>query len=798
MRRYFSVKRFSVKSGCDRIALIVWAATMIAAVYVIAHTRFVADLSAFMPKAPTARQQMLVDQLRDGAIARIVLLGIEGSDAAERARLSRGLATQLSKSATFSGVQNGDAQMLAQDQRYFFENRYVLSPAVTAERFTVSGLRDAIQTTLDEMSGSAGLLIKQIFVRDPSGETLQLLDQFVGESQPRSIDGVWASRNGQRAVLMVAIRESGLDTDAMAHALDEIQRNFDQLPGHGSETKLVMSGTSVLSVASRNTIEGEVARLATIGTLLVVCLLLLIYRSLSLLLLGLVPVVTGALVGIASVSLIFGHVHGLTLGFGTTLIGEAVDYSIYLFVQGVSVQGASGANTKNFWRTIRLGVLTSITGFAALLCSSFPGLSQLGLYTISGLIAAALVTRFLLPPLIPEKARLRDLKFASQQLQKLLDVAVRLRWLTVVAVLAAIAVLTLHQHDIWNRKLTALSPISHAQGELDTSLRADLGDDNMRYVVSFTAPNQEEALRVAERASAVLLQLTQQKIIGGFSAPNQLLPSEATQRTRLAALPLGDELRSNLNAALKNLPISAGKLDDFVADVEAARTHALLSRENLRGSSLSLLLDSMLIPRAADYLVLMPLRPSGEGTTGEIDIDKISTALQQSALGQVAVIDLLEETTNIFDSYMRQVLILSSLGCFAIVLLLVLFCKLKRAVRVILPPLCAVVCVTAILVACGVKLTLLHLVGLLLVVAVGSNYSLFFAKERDHVEEEEQRKIDISVVIANLATVASFGLLGTSTVPVLSYIGSTVAIGTFLALVFSAILSRTTSKVHVD
>jgi predicted exporter len=114
----------------------------------------------------------------------------------------------------------------------------------------------------------------------------------------------------------------------------------------------------------------------------------------------------------------------------------------------------------------------------------------------------------------------------------------------------------------------------------------------------------------------------------------------------------------------------------------------------------------------------------------------------------------------------------------------------------VVPPLCAVVCVAAILIACGVKLTLLHLVGLLLVVAVGSNYSLFFAKERAGTGSIEQRQIDISVVIANLATVASFGLLGTSSVPVLSYIGSTVAIGTFLALVFSAILSR--AKVHAD
>ena len=49
--------------------------------------------------------------------------------------------------------------------------------------------------------------------------------------------------------------------------------------------------------------------------------------------LGLLPVASGALAGIAAVSLGFGSIHGITLGFGATLIGEGVDYAVYLFTQ---------------------------------------------------------------------------------------------------------------------------------------------------------------------------------------------------------------------------------------------------------------------------------------------------------------------------------------------------------------------------------------------------------------------------------------------------------------------------------
>ena len=64
---------------------------------------------------------------------------------------------------------------------------------------------------------------------------------------------------------------------------------------------------------------------------------------------------------------------------------------------------------------------------------------------------------------------------------------------------------------------------------------------------------------------------------------------------------------------------------------------------------------------------------------------------------------------------------------------------------------------------------LLHLVGLLLVVAVGSNYALFF----DLLQHEGGRSGTdddtlASLALANLTTVASFGLLATSSIPVLS------------------------------
>jgi predicted exporter len=777
----------------NKPALMVWLVAMIAAIVVIAHTRFIADLSAFMPKTPSQRQQMLVDQLRDGAISRLVIIGIEGGDAPARAVLSRALKTRLATDAQFSSVQNGDEATQQRDQRYFFDNRYLLSPSVDAARFTPAGMRDGIQGTLDAMSGDAGMLIKRLLARDPTGESLSILEQFLGDAGPQSDHGVWVSRDGKRAILMVQLAQSGLNTDAQATALASIERAFAGIPGRQGDSRLVMSGTSVLSVASRDTIQSDVERLATAGTVLVVLLLLVIYRSLPLLLLGLLPVVSGALSGIACVSLAFGHVHGLTLGFGTTLIGEAVDYSIYLFIQR-----AGGASPAGFWRTIRLGVLTSITGFAALMCSSFPGLSQLGLYSISGLVAAALVTRYVVPALMPAELKIRDMHHSGLKLEKALDALARLRWLIAAASIAALALIAVDHASIWNRQLTALSSISKTQGALDAELRADLGSNDMRYVASLTAPDEQSALQNAERVQHTFDGLLRRQVIGGYHTPSELLPSLAQQRARQAAIPAPDAARANLARALQGLPLDADRLGGFLSDLERARTQPLLTRNALQGTSASVLFDSMLVHRSHDYLLLMPLKPPGTGPHGDqIDLGAVRAALAADHLGAVTVIDLFEETSGIFDSYTREVALLSALGCLAVVVLLGVACGPRQALRIALPLAAAVLCVIAILHLGGVQLTLLHLVGLLLVVAIGSNYALFFADESEPgTDGESRRQVELSLVVANLATVASFGLLGSSRVPVLAYIGSTVAIGAFLALLFSAMLARARSHAH--
>ena len=765
----------------------IWLAALLLCGLVIGRTQFTTDLSAFLPRTPTPEQQLLMDQLRDGLASRLILVGIEGADAPTRARLSRQIAGQLRVDGAFVTVNNGEPVNTEHDRAFLFNHRYLLSPAVTPERFSAEGLHAALSESIDLLASPAGLLVKSLLPRDPSGEMVQLLDQLSSTTQPTLVDGAWASRDGTRALLLMQTRAAGSDTDAQQAAMRTIRQAFDTAAGITPVARLVMTGPGVFSVTSRNTIQSQVSRLSIISTALIATLLLLVYRSVTALALGLLPVISGALAGIAAVSLGFGAVHGITLGFGTALIGEAVDYSIYLFVQS-DQQGSDQRNwVKRFWPTVRLGVLTSIFGFASLLLSGFPGLAQLGLYAIAGLVSAATVTRFVLPHLLPAKFRIHDVSAIGAVLSRWVQRAAALRWAATLILLAACVVLVQNRASVWNDSISSLSPVSQADVALDTRLRADMGAPDVRYLVVVSGPSRETVLRSSEQVSTLLQTQVDQGELAGFESPSRYLPSTATQRARQASLPPPEALQTHLAQAVQGLPVRASLFAPFLADVAVARTQPLLQASDLEQTSMAMAIQALLIEQDHHWSALLPLT-APEGVS--INADKIRAALTTTNLPHVLFVDMKTESDRLYSGYLREATVLSLGGLLAIVgLLLVVFRSPLRVLRIIAPLVAAVITVTAGLAVLGQQLIILHLVGLLLVVAVGSNYALFF--DRPDPDTPISPSTLASMLFANLTTVAGFGLLAFSDVVILQAMGVTVAPGVILALIYSAIFART-------
>ncbi|MGZ8260856.1 MAG: MMPL family transporter, partial [Caldimonas sp.] len=595
---------------------------------------------------------------------------------------------------------------------------------------------------------------------------------------PRIEHGVWVSRNAPRAVLVATPAADGADIDGQQRALAAVDAAFAEATAPG--LRLVTSGAGRFAVESRARIKGEVERLAVFGSLIVVALLWLAFRSLRALVVAALPVATGVVAGIAAVSLGFGQVHGMTLGFGTTLIGEAVDYAIYYLIQARG--GGAARWRRESWPTIRLGLATSLIGFAALVFTGFPGLAQLGVFSIAGLVAAAATTRFVFPALVPGgapgagfRARLAaGMRAASERLP---------RWRHAVGGLAAAALVAVAvAPSPWRGELSALSPVRPDELARDAALRADVGAADAGTLVAIAAPDEQGALAAAEAIGARLDGLVAEGAIAGYDSPAKLLPSRATQERRRAALPDAATLAARLDEATAGGPLPAARLAPFVADVDAARRLPPIDRASLAGTPLAAAVDALLLPGDATrpWRALVNLQGADAAPP---DPERVRNAIAGVAGARVVAVKA--ELDAIYARFLRESALQAALGAAAVALLLAWQLKsARRLAAVAIPVAAATLVVLAALTLAGVALGILHLVGLLLTVAIGSNYALFF----EHLRQRDDADADTlaSLLLANMTTVASFGLLAASPIPVLQAVGIVVAPGALLCLVFSA------------
>jgi predicted exporter len=751
-----------MRSERPRLAVALWILLLALSAWQLARTRIVADLSAFLPPSATPTQQLLLEQMRSGAGSRIVLMALSGAPQERLAQASTALAQKLRESPLFASVQNGAAEGLRADQEALLEHRYVLSPPADG-RFSPAALRNSLEEALGELASQPGAAMRGVLPRDPTGELLRLL-RSLPAAGPQKRAGVWFSADGGRALLVAETVAGGFDPVAQEQAVGTIRAALSD-----PDIQLELTGAGVFAAQGRAAVERDAWLLSLVSGTLVLLLMLRVYRRPRIVAVLFVPVVSGLVMGIAAVSITFGYVHAITLGFGATLIGEAVDYPSYACLNAARGETLRAALVR-IWPTLRLAVLTTVLGGLTMLLSSFAGLAQLGLLSMAGVLVAGLVTRHIVPILAGTRP-VTDRAFSMPDI-----VAPARRAAPLVWILAAAAALTLYanRERLWEDDLGAMGPVPERLKLADRELRRELGAPDVRHLIVVRGETQDAALARAEALEGKLDDLVRRGAIRGYDLATRYLPSRAEQERRLAALPDPRTLRANLDAALRGLPFKAGVFDPFLREVEQARRRGPLRMADLDGTVLGMKVKALVVPAGSEWAVLVPL-------TGVSD----AAALER----EVPVLDLKAQSERLLAGYRQEALRLSALGFAVIVLVLAAGLRSARAVwQVIVPVVLALVLTAGLLYLAGARLTVFHLIAILLVMGIGLNYSLFF--DRPETDPAARGRTLFSLFMNSATTVIAFGTLAWSSNPVLHAIGLTVTIGALAAFAASAALAR--------
>jgi predicted exporter len=753
-----------------RIALLLaWLLVLAALGLFVARTLKVGtDLRSFMPPPTTADQQLLMDQIGEGPGSRLLLVAIGGADAPRLATLSQGLTAALRADPHFSQVVNGAFDLDQLDPQWL-PYRYLLSPTLDTHRLDAAYLHDQLQQRVQDLSSPAAGLLETWLPRDPTLEMLKLADAWTPANAPQVRDGVWFDAQGE-ALLLVQTRAAGFDPGTQGAAITALQAHFHALPDSAG-TRLTLSGPGYFSVVINAHTRDQADWIGRISTIGFIVLLLLAYRSPSTLLLAGLPIASAAVAGLTALVLLFPEVHGITLAFGFTLLGVAQEYPIRLLSHRRAGQSAL-ASVRGLWPLLLTAIASACIAYLAFYASGVPGLQQLAVFTITGLLAAGLSTRYLLPHVLP--TRFVDVAGTPglARARRWLDDLPRPRWIALLVVAAIGIMLTLAPAPFWQNNLAALTPVPKDLLVTDARLRAALGAPDVRYLLLLEADSADGVLRLSERMRPKLDALVASGAVDGVELPSRYLPSTETQRARQLKLPDRATLQASLDQATAGLPFRQGLFAPFVADVETARTLPLLTPQRFAGSPLGQRLAAMLVQadgkEGGGWLGLVTL-------SGVHDADALA-ALARGSGGTVRLLDIKAASESLVAAYRQRILQALAVAAVLLVLTIVIALRsVRRAWHVLAPMTLATFLVLAVERAAGIQISLFHLIALILAAGLGLHYALFF--ERDTGDPAEQQRTLHATVVCVLSALLVFGMLAWSSIPVLRAIGLTVALG---------------------
>jgi predicted exporter len=594
---------------------------------------------------------------------------------------------------------------------------------------------------------------------------------------------------------------------------------------------LTRFGAVFYAEAARASAQHEVHVIGLASLVGIACLMLWVFRSPRLLLLGFLSTAIGVLFAIDITLAVFGQLHLLTLVFGASLIGEAVDYAIQYFVayleQGAAtvVPGAQSslpsASTpaRRAARVVRpaltVALATSLLGYAVLAAVPFPALRQIACFAFAGIATAFLCVLTLLPVLLP---RLKPHAAASRTAffaRAGSGLATAYRLLQARRVWPAVMVLLLAAAPGWrllhsDDDIHLLVQRNAALLQQENRIRSALGSDDSTQFFLVRGHDDEAVLQGIARLDA---RLHAAALLPAWQSITTFVPSMAQQRADAALL---DRVVFDDPGALRQILVDAGLRDDVIDRWLAAHVEAKADGNGVR------LADWMAAPWSQPYRHLwLGTLPGAAGApamqaavmplqgVGDAEVGALRALAEQAGTADVRVVfvDKARSVSALFGAYrVRGGFWL--LGVSALILGL-LSCRygLRGAVRVLLPTVLSVAVVLGAFGYLHQPLTLFNILALMLVFGVGVNYAVFLREGclrlvRDRrASHANADRIDsgatnedadsalgavwVGVLLSAATTFLSFGLLACSAMPALRSFGLTLSIGIGVAVLLS-------------
>jgi len=745
------------------------------------------SITEFLPASVDPDLDHVFQGFANSEQARRMVLTLRGADEATARQAAAALAQRLRQDPEVAWVESGPDPRWGETvyDMYFPRRLLLLSPdpkVDMAQLLSDEGLRAAALELKAGLAGPLSPLVRATAAADPLGAFPRLLERL-GRLRPAGVavvDGSFMTADRRWAIVFLGTRSSPFVAATQAPFLERLQAAFAAVDReYSGALRLERSGINRFATASAQAIRTDMVRISVFSSVAIVLVFVLLFRSLLALCAAVLPLAVGMLAALA-----FGYaapngLHVLTLAFGATLLGVCIDYPIhYLMHRTLHGDGEAQGGTRAVWSGLFLGALTTAVGFACLALSPYPGIRELAIFAATGVAAAFVCTRFLLPGLVvnqlhPRPALLRGAALAG----RLMELAVRHRRIAMLGPVVALVVSLCAPFVVrWGDEVKRLNTSFPALDAEEAAVQGRVADiDSSRFVVSL-GDDEEAALQVAERVDRVLDRAVREELVAGYRSITAFLWSVQTQRSNLEAVQAAPGLGSRLSESFAAEGFRRGAFAEF--EQALAGDPAPLTYDELSGSRSS---------RAAQSHRIVVGEKVGFVTFLSGIADDAALRRLIEPVAEARYVDQAAFLRDVYAEYRGQAVALFAYGILLVTVIVAL--RYRRVWLVV------VACGPALL-GVGVSLTvlglwvgelhLLHVLAALLVFSMGVDYGVFLLEMRQR--PPELAAAALSVVLAASFTMLSFGLLAISANGALRAIGLTMAIGIPTSLAAAVLL----------
>lgn len=703
-----------------------------------------------------------------------IILVVQSSDAKSSLRAAKKLHHDLDQSSSIESFQSSlsDSEQEAIAKLYFEHRFHLLSPA-DYKLLGTQGSSDLLDTSLQLIYSPLSGQLVSLLPTDPYLLSYRYLQHTLttasGNSQGRLDDGfISYQRHNQHFVLIDAtLKSSPFDTNTQA-AINPILTEFER--SH-PEVKLLKTGALFYAQHATASAKSEISTIGLGSLLGVIVLLITAFRSVLPLVLTLTSLACGILFAFAVVHFAFGSIHILTLVFGSSLVGVAVDYAFHYFASANQHQKP----LNHILPAITMGLISSVIGYIALFSAPFPGLRQMALFCAAGLIGTFL-TVVLCFDRIHSRAHtplwLLTLFTRHQSLsQRWANVPLMLALLSLPIIAAVLLLNTTPDNDNIRQLQSAPPPLIQQEAQIKELVSAPA--TNQFFVIK--GDSAPEVMQQLEALTPKLKQLVSDSTISDYNHLAQFVPSRQSQTANYQLLQ--EVLTPQDLAQLVDLGLlSQQQVANFYQTFEQHQDRHLMLQDWLESP----------LGKRFDYLWL-----------GTID-DQVAAIITLSNIQHIAPLETLaqqhsslyfinkvDRISSLFAHYRVLALTMLLVAIAIIGILLALKYGSIIAGLVILGPVAASSLAIIVNIIINGSFNLFSTLALFLVFGIGIDYGIFYAEARSR-----SRYINLAIGLSALTTFLSFGLLSLSDTPAIHTFGLTMFTGILTVFLLSPILGH--------